>query len=172
MIPALRSSFLSQWRQKPSQGPREASWAACQARDTKGDTENTRGLFLNSSLSISKSIKSKIISSLKRRALLSLYLILDTWGCDMKRKRRKSEGANWGKEERLVLAPCLKEEQLIKRVLKSLFLSFYSILHDLPCLRLLAFKSIWGLRCVLLIFGPNFRTYYSGEPNRHSIHDC
>lgn len=47
------------------------------------------------------------------------------------------------------------------RVFKSLLLSFYSILCDLQCLSLPAFKIISEpIRCVLFICGPNFRTSY------------
>ena len=73
-------SFLSQWRRNPSQAlpklPGQPGSPGAQK-----ETENTRvgEVFLNLSPSVSKSIKSQVIS-LERIALCSLYFILSVSG--------------------------------------------------------------------------------------------
>lgn len=123
MIPALCSSFLNQCRKKPSQAlpklPRQPASPAAQK-----ETRTPGGLFFNLSPSVSKSIKYQVIS-LKRIAFCSTHFILSVWRAWYEKKKEENwVGQSWGKKG-LVLASCLKEEQLI--VLKSLFLSLFNL---------------------------------------------
>ena len=125
-------------------------------RHKRKQREHQGGLFLNLSLSASKSIKSKI-KKLKENSTFS-YLFA---GYDLEKNKGGKVRRTKLRKGRAGTSTLPERETGDGRAFKSLFLSFYSILCCLQCLSLPAFKIIWGPRCVLFICGSNLRTSYS-----------